>query len=80
MDEIINLIQVTENVLYVDPESEMARNLTNIINLLPKPCCCNGGVSTLSMPVPVNIASDGAALSSYIANQLIYGDKENVFR
>jgi len=72
IDLVYNLINITENVIYSDPESEFARNLSGIASLMPKPCCCNGGVSMISMSAPAALSNNGPGLASYIANKMIY--------
>jgi len=76
LKEISDLINITENVIYNNPDLEFTRNLSGIINLMPKPCCCNGGVSTVSMSAPSSLVNNGAGLASYIANKMIYGRDE----
>lgn len=76
LKEINDLISITENVIYDNPDLEFSRNLSGIIKLMPKPCCCNGGVSMVSMSAPSSLANNGAGLASYIANKMIYGSDE----
>lgn len=76
IQNIYNLINITEDLVYSDPQAEFARNLSNIVKLMPKPCCCNGGVSMISMSAPASLANYGPGLASYIANKMIYGSND----
>jgi hypothetical protein len=68
-DNIDKLINITEEVVYQNPDFEFTRNLANIKAIAASSCCCGVGVSGV---VPMNLSNYGPGLASELARQNIY--------
>ena len=65
-EEIKNLIGLTENFIAIaDPDQEFTRNMSNLTGMLK-----NANITQLQAALPANLADNGAAIASVIANKV----------